>query len=61
MQLLSKKKLALPTIGRYQGCLPTGTEPESKVWGGKVWALKYIIIIIIINCIILVIKRENLG
>ena len=61
MQLLSKKKLALPTIGRNQGCLPTGTELESKVWGGKVWALKYIIIIIIINCIILVIKRENLG
>ena len=42
--------------------LPAGTEPEPKVWGSKVWALKYIIIIIIIiNCIILVIKRENLG
>ena len=45
--------------------LESGMEPEPKVWGGKVWALKYIIIIIIIiiiiNCIILVIKRENLG
>ena len=42
--------------------LESGMELEPKVWGGKVWALKYIIIIIIIiNCIILVIKRENLG
>ena len=40
--------------------LPARTEPEPKVWGSKVWALKYIIIIII-NWIILVIKRENLG